>query len=79
MIKEFEPPFLYKTPFIIEEKIKQSSENLFKNKIRFAILFLLFNGYFITSYINKKIFLQLFKETLIISPVIFCLFFYNSR
>ena len=79
MIKEFEPPFLYKTPFIIEEKIKQSSENLFKNKIRFVFLFLIFNGYFISSYINKKIFSRLFIETLIISPVIFFLFFYNKR
>ena len=28
MIKEFEPPFLYKTPSIIEEKIKRASTNL---------------------------------------------------
>ena len=79
MIKEFEPPFLYKNPCIIEEKIKQSSENLFKNKIRFVFLFLIFNGYFISSYINKKIISRLFIETLIISPVIFFLFFYNKR
>ena len=79
MIKECEPPFLYKTPCIIEEKIKQSSANLFTNKIRFIFLFLLFNGYLISAYISNKILSKLLIESLIISPVIFSLFFYSKK
>ena len=79
MIKEWDPPFLYKTPSIIEEKIKQSSANLFNDKFRFFLLFLLFNGYFISFYIRNIILSRLFIETLIICPVFFFLFFSGKK
>ena len=79
MIKEFEVPFLYKTSSNIEEKIKSSSANLFQNKIRLISLFLLYNAYFITAYMKKKSAFQILKEALLISPVIFCLFFFHTK
>jgi hypothetical protein len=79
MIKEFEVPFLYKTSSNIEEKIKSSSANLFQNKIRLISLFLLYNAYFITAYMKKKSDFQILKEALLISPVIFCLFFFHTK
>ena len=79
MIKEFEVPFLYKTSSNIEEKIKSSSANLFQNKIRLISLFLLYNAYFITVYMKKKSGFQILKEALLISPVIFFLFFFHTK
>ena len=79
MIKEFEPPFLYKNPSIIEEKIKKSSLNLFRNKLRFIILFILYNAFFINAYIKNKYIFLLCQEFLMISPVIFFLFFYQQK
>ncbi len=79
MIKEFEVPFLYKTSSNIEEKIKSSSANLFQNKIRLISLFLLYNAYFITAYMKKKSNFQILKEALLISPVIFFLFFFHTK
>jgi hypothetical protein len=79
MIKEFEVPFLYKTSSNIEEKIKSSSANLFQNKIRLISLFLLYNAYFITANMKKKSAFQILKEALLISPVIFCLFFFHTK
>jgi hypothetical protein len=79
MIKEFEPPFLYKTPNVIEEKIKSSSSNLFENKIRFIILFFLYNGFYIKAFFDKKNCCAIFKESLIIFPVFFVLFFFHQR
>jgi hypothetical protein len=61
MIKEFEPPFLYKTPNVIEEKIKSSSSNLFENKFRFIILFFLYNGFYIKEFFDKKNYCTIFK------------------
>ena len=74
MIKEFEPPFLYKTPSIIEEKIKRASTNLLEYKFAFFVIFIIFNGFFIGSYIyNKNL---LFLETLFLCLGIFSIFFY---
>ena len=64
MIKEFEVPFLYKTSSNIEEKIKSSSANLFQNKIRLISLFLLYNAYFITAYMKKKIWFSDIKRSI---------------
>ena len=79
MIKEWKPPFLYKTHSIIEEKIKTSSSNLLKHKFRLIILLIIFNTYLIHAYIIKKNLSQLLKESYIISPVIFFLFFYHNE
>ena len=79
MIKEFEPPFFYKTPCIIEEKIKSASSNLFQSIFRLLILLFLFNTYFIRAYIDNKDCHQIAKGFLFIFPVIFCLFFFYSR
>ena len=79
MIKEFEPPFLYSHPSIIEEKIKSASNNLFQNKLRLIILLLIHNIYFIQAFIKNEKFSKIFKEILIISPVILCLFFYHTE
>ena len=74
MIKEFEPPFFYKTPSIIEENIKSASSNLIQDKLAFFIIFMIFNGYYAISFIiNRNL---LFLECLIFSSVIFCLLFY---
>ena len=79
MIKEFEPPFLYSHPSVIEEKIKSCSNNLFKNKLCFIIIFLIHNIYFIHAFIKKENFSKIFKEILIVSPVLLSLFFYFSE
>ena len=78
MIKEFEPPFLYSHHSIIEEKIKSSSYNLFQNKFRCIILLLIHNIYFIQAFIKKTKITKIFTELLIVSPIIFFLFFYSN-
>ena len=79
MIKEFERPFLYSHPSIIEEKIKSASNNLFQSKIRLIILLLMHNIYYIQAFIKNEKLSKVVLEILIISPVILCLFFYQSE
>ena len=79
MIKEFEPPFLYRTPKPIEDKIRASSANLFESKIRFILLFFSFNGFFIKELLDKKDCCTVFRETMMIFPVFFVLFFCSYK
>ena len=79
MIKEFEPPFFYRTPKPIEDKIRASSANLFDNKIRFVLLFFLFNGFYIKELIDKKDCRTVCRESMMIFPVFFVLFFVHSK
>jgi hypothetical protein len=78
MIKEFEPPFFYRKPKPIEDSIKASSAYLFENIIRFVILFFLFNGFYIKALLDGKTFSMIIKESLLICPVFFALFFIHQ-
>ena len=79
MIKEFEPPFFYRTPKPIEDKIRASSANLFESKIRFILLFFSFNGFFSKELLDKKDCCTVFRETMMIFPVFFVLFFVHTK
>ena len=55
MIKEFEPPFFYRTPKLIENKIRASQLTYQKTKLDLFSYFFHLKAFSLMNYLTKKI------------------------